>query len=246
MDKIMKIMIKSAYANHGAKARFIFAISVIMLFAGLFSNPYVKGKAAEGILPQTAFAAEKPGCPKTAQPPAASENEVTEEEYRVFTDFIKTEKFPRIESPHQYEIPSDGLLYEKTEQRSIKDMGDAFGTLDAALIDDYNNRNTREYLIKGEYLIKDRILLNKISMLSEKTMRDIIKKGIRLELRRRFPFYNKIIYLSRVGFSSDKTKALFSVRSTNGFNGGSHFILMEKTGDAWRLKEAVLNSSWIY
>jgi len=181
---------------------------------------------------------------------SGNEDEITEEEYRVYTDFFKIKEAPRMDSPAPLPFPAKGgLVYEKTSsgkkirQGSLANLEKSSGKLDASLIDHYNNRNTKDYRIQ------DKIFVNKIKILTEGEMDEIRKKGglgkgFAQELMNRYPLAGEIIYLSRVGFNSDMSNALFYAGSSSGLMGASYFILMEKTGNAWRLKNAVQGDFW--
>lgn len=257
---------------------FLFLTIFFILFAVMLvrNDPYFKRKAANRFLHGAAFAAEKPEfipivsggkyapfhlrsdwgrdesffLTMTAQAVSGNEDEITEEEYRVYTDFFKTKEVPKIDSPVPLSFPAKGgLVYEKTSSgkkmspRLLQHLEKSSGKLDASLIDHYNNRNTKDYRIQ------DKIFVNKIKILTEGEMDEIRKKGglgkgFAQELMNRYPLAGEIIYLSRVGFNSDMSNALFYAGSSSGLMGASYFIWMEKTGNAWRLKNAVLGDFW--
>ncbi len=188
----------------------------------------------------------------TVQAGAVNRDEITEEEYRVYTDFFRTKKKPAIDSPVPLDFPAGGgLVYEKTSggkkipRETIESLEKSFGTMDVSLIESYTSRNTKEYWLK------DKILVNTVTILTEERMEEIRKKGglgkgFAQELMRSYPLAGGIIYLSRVGFSADMSSALFYVASSSGLTGASYFIVMEKTGEAWQLKNAALNNFWYY
>jgi len=182
----------------------------------------------------------------------ADKDEITEEEYSVYTDFFKTKHMPEIDSPVPLDFPAEGgLVYEKTSDgkkitaETIEAIEKSSGKPDHSLIESYNSRNA-----KG-YSLKDKILVNTVTILTEERMEEIRKKGdlgkgFAQELTRSYPLEGKIIYLSRIGFDREMNNALFYAGSSSGVMGGSYFILMEKTGEGWRLKHAFLNTSWYY
>jgi hypothetical protein len=188
----------------------------------------------------------------TAQAVSGNKDEITEEEYSVYTEFFKIKEVPKIDSPVPHLFPSKGtLVYEKTSsgkkitQGFLKSLEKSSGKLDASLIESYNSRNTKDYYMK------DKILVNTLKILTEERMEEIKKKGglgkgFAQEFMRSYPLAGDIIYLSRVGFSRDKANALFHAGSSSGLTGASYFILMEKTGNAWQLKNALLNNFWYY
>ncbi len=188
----------------------------------------------------------------TAQAVSGNEDGITDEEYKVYTDFFSTEEAPRIDSPVPLPFPSQGsLVYEKTSSGKKKDRGlpqyleKSFGKLDASMIDNYNSRNMKDCQMK------DKILVDKIKIFTEANREEIRKqgglgKGFSREFMRRYPFAGEIIYLSRVGFNKEMNNALFYAGSSSGLMGAGYFILMEKTGNEWRLKNAVLDDFWYH
>lgn len=188
----------------------------------------------------------------TAQAVSGNDDVITEEEYRVYTDFFKIKEAPRIDSPVPHLFPSKGtLVYEKTSsgkkitQGSLESLEKLSGKLDASLIESYSSRNTKDHYMK------DKILVNTLKILTEERMEEIKKKGglgkgFAQEFMRSYPLAGDIIYLSRVGFSRDMNNALFYAGTSSGLAGASYFILMEKTGNAWQLKNALLNNFWYY
>ncbi len=188
----------------------------------------------------------------TAQAVSGNEDEITDEEYKVYTDFFSAEEVPRIDSPAPLPFPSQGtLVYEKTTSGKKMNLGDpqnlekSFGKIDASLIDNYRVRNMKDHQIK------DKIFVDKIKIFTEANREEIRKqgglgKGFSQEFMRRYPFAGEIIYLSRVGFNKEMNNALFYAGSSSGLTGAGYFILMEKTVAGWRLKHAVLDDFWYY
>jgi len=188
----------------------------------------------------------------TARAVSGTEDVITEEEYRVYTDFFKIKEMPRIDSPAPLPFPAKGgLVYEKTSSgkkishRLLQHLEKSSGKLDVSLIDNYNSRNTKDYQLK------DKIFVNTIKIFTEDEMDEIRKKGglgkgFTRELMSRYPLAGEIIYLSRVGFNSDMSNALFYAGSSSGVMGASYFVWMEKTGNAWQIKNALLNNFWYY
>lgn len=188
----------------------------------------------------------------TVQPAPGKGDGVTEEEYKVYTDFFSIKDAPRIDSPVPLPFPSKGgLVYEKTSSGKKKgrdlalDLEKSFGKLPPSLIDSYSSRNAKEWHLT------DKVLVQHVRILSETSMDEIRKKGglgrgFAQELARRHPLGGEIIYLSRVGFDKDMKSALFSAGISSGVMGGGYTILMENTGKAWKLKDAVLNDFWYH
>lgn len=189
----------------------------------------------------------------SAQAGPGNRNKITEEEYRVFTAFFSIKETPGTSnSPMPHDFPSKGRLVSEKTSAGKKITGDFFENpdkpsdrLDASLIESYNNRNTKEYLIT------DKILVPELRILTEEEKEAIKEKygfgkGFSRGLMESYPLHNGITYLSAIGFSSEKNTALFSVSNSNGLTGVSYYIVMEKTGNGWRLKNAVLNDFWYY
>jgi hypothetical protein len=188
----------------------------------------------------------------TAQAVSGNEDGVTDEEYKVYTAFFSTADVPKIDSPVRLPFPSRGsLVYEKTSSGKKKDRDlshefeESFGKIDASLIENFSVRNAKEWQLK------DRIFVDKIKIFTEANREEIRKqgglgKGFSREFMRRYPLAGEIIYLSRVGFNKEMSNALLYAGSSSGLMGGGYFILMEKTGNGWRLKNAVLDDFWYY
>jgi hypothetical protein len=105
------------------------------------------------------------------------------------------------------------------------------------LVEDYERKSVEEYAVK------DRILVPRLAVLSEKRMKEIRdSRGLSDVPLKGF---DGIVYLSRVGFNSAKNTALFYVEWSGSLRTG-YFVLMDKEDNKWVLKNAVMDSMIIY
>lgn len=188
----------------------------------------------------------RPLIPSTTE----KEDEVSDIEYEVYADFFKTTKAPKVDSPVPFTFPSTGSLVHEMTTAGEKITGEplikSLSGADPSVIESYNRRNDKEYRLK------DKILVSRIKILT-KDKSDEIKgkkgfgRGFAQGVRDSYPLEGGVVInLSRIGINRDMNEALFRAGSSDGQLGGSYFILMEKTGDAWRLKKAVLIKSWYH
>jgi hypothetical protein len=170
--------------------------------------------------------------------------EISDDEYKVFTGFFSTKKTPGIKLPEFFRHAVEGrAVYEKTliskklKQDSLDYLKKTFGNDVQILIEDYERKSVEEYAIK------DRILAPRMAILSEQKMKkiqdsrglsDVPPKG-----------FDGLVYLSRVGFNSAKNAALFYVEWSGSLRTG-YFVLMDKEDNKWVLKNGVIDSMIIY
>jgi hypothetical protein len=182
-----------------------------------------------------------------------NEGEVEEEEYRVFTDFLKIENnyIPAAEEASLsaeekayrlllkgFDFPSEGaggiVVSQMTanNRRLDKRIATALKISDAAIIDDYEAKN------KNTYKLKDKFLVEKdVAILTEERAKNIFtSRGGWMEFHKKYPFASGLIYLSRIGFNKDKTLAVFYVANpVDSEMGKGYMVLMEKNKGGWRL-----------
>jgi len=174
--------------------------------------------------------------------------EIGDDEYKVFTGFFSTKKMPEMKLPEFFRYVIDGsfigrTIYEKTligkkvKQDSLDYLKKIFGRDVAALVEDYERKSVEEYGIK------DRILVPRLTILSEQKMKKIRNsRGLSDVPPKEL---DGVVYLSRVGFNSEKNAALFYV-SQSGSPHVSYFVLMDKEDNKWVLKNAVMDKMVIY
>lgn len=170
--------------------------------------------------------------------------EISDDEYKVFTDFFSMKKMPEIKPPEFFRYVVEGrTIYEKTlmskklEHGSLDYLKKTFGNNVQILIDDYERKNVEEYAIK------DRILVPRLAILSEHRMKEIW--GPRGPRSLSDVPFKELVYLSKVGFNSEKNAALFYVVWIGSLRTG-YFVLMDKEDNKWVLKNAVMDSMIIY
>jgi hypothetical protein len=95
-----------------------------------------------------------------------------------------------------------------------------------------------------EYAIKDRILVPYLRIFSEQETKNALR-NLGSGLERFSEKRSEIISLSSIGFSREKNAALFYV-SHDASPGTSYFVLMEKTGKKWVIRNAVMDKMTIY
>ena len=171
--------------------------------------------------------------------PAKSVKEISEEEYQLFAYFFSTSKSDKkLRFPEYFThvldakvISSHTLVAKKGDNKELfKMLGEDAKTL------------TGDYLRKNsfEYLIKDRIMVSGISILSEQQRKKEI--GLREVPSARF---RELVYLSRVGFNLAKTRALFYV-SVASAPATSYYVVMQKKGDKWEYEDALMAEMLIF
>lgn len=171
--------------------------------------------------------------------------EISADEYKVFTDFFNTEKFTGIDVPQFFEYVYKGsVVFEKTtilEKKETKTLGnlrESFGNGVTELINDFKINN------KEQYIIKEKILVQRLSVLTEKKQEEAIKDSKELSEvpSRRM---SDIIYLSGIGFNKAKNAALFYVLHS-GSPRTSYWVLMGKSNNKWEIKKAVMDNMIIF
>ena len=170
--------------------------------------------------------------------------EISDDEYKVFTGFFSTKKMHGIKLPEFFRYAVEGrTVYEKTliskklKQGSLDYLKKTFGNNVQVLVEDYERKSVEEYAVK------DRILVPRLAVLSEKRMKEIRdSRGLSDVPLKGF---DGIVYLSRVGFNSAKNTALFYVEWSGSLRTG-YFVLMDKEDNKWVLKNAVMDSMIIY
>jgi len=170
--------------------------------------------------------------------------EISDDEYKVFTGFFSTKKMPGIKLPEFFSYAVAGrTIYEKTlmskklKQDSLNYLTKTFGSNVVPLIEDYERKNVEEYAIK------DRILVSRLAILSEHRMKEIW--GPRGPRSLSDVPFKELVYLSRVGFNSEKNAALFYVVWIGSLRTG-YFVLMDKEDNKWVLKNVVMDSMIMY
>lgn len=165
------------------------------------------------------YASEK----KKEQHPEYSESSVTVEtvsdieleEYEVYITVFAARKLDGI--PFGYVVLEKETLKEKIRKDNWKDI-------DGFLIDDFNRKNEREYLLEDKFA-------------KYKSSSD--HRNLNIEVRdqrdKSFgPFDMGRTYVSRVGFNKDKTKALVYVQHVAGPEMGvGHYVLLDKDSGKW-------------
>jgi hypothetical protein len=171
--------------------------------------------------------------------------EISDDEYEVLTDFFSIKKMPEMELPSYFNYVFKGRsVYEKTllgkklDGQTLKYLEKVFGKLETFLIEDYKRKNMMEYAIK------DRILVPYLRIFSEQETKNALR-NLGSGLERFSEKRSEIISLSSIGFSREKNAALFYV-SHDASPGTSYFVLMEKTGKKWVIRNAVMDKMTIY
>lgn len=185
--------------------------------------------------------------------PSPVGDEIEDEEYKVFTDFLQIEN-KRVSAAEEaalssqekanrhllnnFDFPSLGSINSVVGQltannrRLDKNIANTLGIDDEAMIADYESKNKKPYQLKDKLLVK-----NIITILTEEKAKKIFSsRGGWMEFRKKYPFASGIIYLSRIGFNKEKTRAVFyAANPVDSEMGKGYMVLMEKKGNAWRL-----------
>lgn len=176
----------------------------------------------------------------TFQASTKSVKEISEEEYKVFTDFFKISENSVTVFPEYFDnvfhINSVSAITLKAKKPNYKMMKKFLGDGYKPLYKDYLMKNALEYLIK------DKILIPYLSVVSEKKKKMINNENYLSETPSRM---SEMIYLSRVGFNSTKTRALFYI-SVYTAPGTSYFVVMLKIGDKWVYENSIMTEMLIF
>lgn len=177
-------------------------------------------------------------------------DDITDEEYRVYTDFFYAKREPDWSSPVSDLFPSQGrLVYELTstakkmtaaEKQSIKKILDGE---DVSILQDYLKKNRKEYCLK------DKIMADGIMIFTQQELSEANREGLKNfpeALQKKYPLQGDLVYLSRVGFNRKKDKAFFHAAISNGFMGAGYYVVMQKKDATWRLKNTLLENFWHY
>jgi len=171
--------------------------------------------------------------------------EITNEEYKVFTDFFNTGKLSGFEVPQYFEYVFKGsAVFEKTqtmkkaEMDLLNNLTKTFGkgTLSNILNFRLNNRKA--------YSIKDKILVHNISIMSE-MKQEKIHQSLGEMSAKSSRFQLDVNWLSRVGFNPTKTTALFYI-SHSGSPATSYWVLMEKKESTWTIKNVEMDKMIVF
>jgi hypothetical protein len=161
-------------------------------------------------------------------------DELGMDDYQVYTDFFTAERLPNITLPQFFEnalkersVFGRTLANRKTDAATLNKLEKIFGSGIGLAFPDYRQKNT------AEYLVKDRILIDRLVIVSEDDLKKENREGPSEQTK-------SLIYLSRVGFNKAKDLALFYIE-----NGGApitgYFVVMEKKNDTWQINSAMLD-----
>jgi len=146
--------------------------------------------------------------------PADSIGIIEPEEYEVYIAVFAAGKLDGI--PFGYVVIEKETLEEKMRKDGWKDV-------DAFMIDDFNRKNEKEYLLENKFLSDSSNL--HITVRTEKNKGDIISA-----------FDKGATSVSRVGFSKDKTKALVYVQHVASPEMGvGHYVTLHKVNGKWTI-----------
>ena len=190
----------------------------------LYDAPVDLAQARQDVFDKIAASFDTSLYEKTA---AAPRPEVEEEEYAVYTAFLTTQTtsagdwhgFSPQGKQQVYEIT---IAEKKLDNEAGSQLNRAFGRLEPSLINDYNQKAA----IERE--IRDRIFIPGLEIYSERQRKQ--EKGG----AERGP--GPGIYFSRVGFDQAHQTALFLYYTA----GERYFVLMEKSGGKWAVKNTML------
>lgn len=165
--------------------------------------------------------------------------EMTVDDYKVYTDFFTAGTEPNFALPQYFDhvlkekkIFGKTLTNRKTDQKTMEKLEQLFGPGIEAVFASYKQKNV------VEFIIKDRILMNDLSVYSEKKMKEEYRDGPSEKIM-------SILYLSGVGFNKRKTRALFYI-SNSGSPNTSYFVYMEKKENDWLIRDALLDKLIVY
>ena len=175
-------------------------------------------------------------------------DEITDEEYQIYSDFFRIRKTPDLTSPVSDLFPSQGrLVYELTSTAKkmtaaeLKSIKKSLGKEDVSIIEDYRRKNAKAFLLK------DKIMADGIEILTEQDMSDAAREGLKgfsESLTKKYPLQGERVYLSRVGFNKRRDKALFHAAIANRFMGAGYYVVMQRKEATWRLQNAFLENFW--
>ena len=172
--------------------------------------------------------------PSTPTPPDASA-----EEYAVYSAVIAN----MFQTKSKLLVIQDATATDFTEDNSKQDdqyFRRMFPTLAEGVVKDYKARNNEPVRLK------DSFKLNAKHVLVDKQEIDKIFKGGGWweEFYKRYPDSVGLIILSHVGFNSAMNEAMIYIQhSCGGLCGTGHYVLLQKSGDKWRVVKQ--NMVWV-
>lgn len=177
-------------------------------------------------------------------------DDVTDEEYQVYSDFFHVRKAPDLTSPVSDLFPSQGrLVYELTSTAKkmtaaeLKNIQASLGKEGASILGDYRRKNAKAFLLK------DKIMADGIEIFTEQDMSEATGENLRgfsEALTKKHPLRGELVRLSRIGFNKARDRAFFHTSIASGFMGAAYYIVMQKTDATWRLQNTFLENYWIY
>ena len=170
--------------------------------------------------------------------------EISDEEYALFTDFFTTQKKSDSRYPEYFDQALNAsTIFETTLGKDdlpkhAINLNKEFGFNTKELVANYIQKN------KQSYAIKDRILVDHINILSQKQ-----QDQQRLNARKHGESFSErrteLLFLSKVGFNKEKNLALFHL-SHSGSLGTSYYVVMEKSDRKWVIKNVALDKMVIF
>ena len=145
-------------------------------------------------------------------------------EYPYFNDF-EYDVYSVLFSSNELEgiIPKDIKLGQTTIKKKLQmDLAKQLGR---AVIEDFNIKNENEYLLDGYWL--------------SRVLKKTPDKRVTIRLKDAIDSTGEVIYISRVGFNMNKTKALVYVKKVNdNATEAEYLIVLERKGwnQKWRVK----------
>ena len=179
------------------------------------------------------------------QVPAATSapDPIPDDEYEVLTAFFKSPPPKGSDVPEYFDATVAGrYLVGRTlaprQARTATWPSTALGELGAELIEDYWEKNRKEWLLT------DRILVPHLRVVSSEEVNAQLSAGLKGSggSDRRL-HGGGIVYVSRIGFNRAKDAALFGVAvNYPRAMGARYLVLMQKQDGAWRLVRAAMES----
>ena len=176
-------------------------------------------------------------------PTTAPKVDASAEEYAVYSaaiaNWLGDQQDP---AKGPFVIPSvtatDAMTSDKVNQDNRYFVA-LFPTLKEEVAEDYRTRNKEPLHLKAVLQLKQKYLL-----VDSNEIKKIFKRGGWGEFYKRYPDSGGFISVSRPGFNKEMNQALIFIEHGCGdLCGTGHYVLLEKSGDTWKVIQQ--NLVWI-
>jgi len=176
-------------------------------------------------------------------PGTAPKVDASAEEYAVYSvaiaNWLSDQQAP---AKGPFVIPNvtatDAMTSDKVNQGNRYFVA-LFPTLKEEVAEDYRTRNKEPLHLKAAFQLKQKYLV-----VDSNEIKKMFKRGGWGEFYKRYPDSGGFISVSRPGFNKEMDQALLFIEHRCGdLCGTGHYILLEKSGDTWKVIQQ--NLVWI-